>query len=60
MKINVPDDYQEEQKRCIEDLIYVFNSRMYINEKGYLTKLIDFLWDLDYYKHNESLFIRKG
>lgn len=45
--------------RCKEDLLYVFNSRMYINEKGYLTKLIDLLYELDYYKDNESLFIRQ-
>lgn len=45
--------------RCKEDLLYVFNSRMYINEKGYLTKLIDLLYKLDYYKDNESLFIRQ-
>lgn len=44
--------------RCKEDLLYVFNSRMYINEKGYLTKLIDLLYELDYYKDNETLFIR--
>ena len=45
--------------RCKEDLLYVFNSKMYINEKGYLTKLIDLLYELDYYKNNESLFIRQ-
>lgn len=54
------NDNCEENRRCSEDLLYVFNSKMYINEKGYLTKLIDLLYDLDYYKNNESLFIRKG
>lgn len=60
MQIKVTDDISDQNRRCTEDLLYVFNSKMYINEKGYLTKLIDLLYDLDYYKLNESLFIRKG
>ena len=52
-------EYQANE-RCTEDLLYVFNSKMYINEKGYLTKLIDLLHELGYYQANESLFIRKG
>lgn len=53
-------EYQA-QERCTADLLYVFNNnRMYINEKGYLTKLIDLLNELGYYQVNESLFIRKG
>ena len=61
MPIKINDDFHsEENRRAIDDLLYVFNSKMYINEKGYLTKLIDLLYDLDYYMDNESLFIRKG
>lgn len=39
-----------------QDLLYVFNSNFYINEKGYLQKLIELLYELGYYKNNKSLF----
>lgn len=42
--------------RVISDLLYVLNSDCYINEKGYLQKLIDLLYNLGYYENNESLF----
>lgn len=42
--------------RAISDLIFVFNSECYINEKGYLQKLIDLLYHLGYYENNKSLF----
>lgn len=42
--------------RAISDLMRVFNSDCYINEKGYLQKLIDLLYQLGYYEDNESLF----
>ena len=43
--------------RVINDLLFVYNNRdMYINEKGYLQKLIELLNDLGYYKNNKSLF----
>lgn len=59
MNIKICDEKIEDpERRCTEDLLYVYNSKMYINEKGYLTKLIDLLYDLDYYKYNESLFLR--
>ena len=57
MLIRVDD---ESNQRVIDDLLYVYTSKCFINEKGYLTKLIDKLDELGYYKHNESLFIRKG
>lgn len=49
-----------ENQNVINDLLYVYNSRCFINEKGYLTKLIDLLAELGYYKHNETLFLKKG
>lgn len=49
---------RDDNRRCIRDLLYIFNSKSYINEKGYLTKLVDKLHDLGYYEDNESLFIR--
>lgn len=43
--------------RVIEDLLFVYNNkRMYINEKGYLQKLIELLYELGYYNSNKSLF----
>lgn len=59
MNIKICDEKIEDpDRRACEDLLYVYQSKMYINEKGYLTKLIDLLYDLDYYKYNESLFLR--
>lgn len=43
-----------ENLRCIKDLFKVYNSNLYINEKGYLQKLIDILYKRGYYKDNES------
>lgn len=61
MKINVdtPADFEHSRLRARNDLLRVYNSRSYINEKGYLTKLIDLLYELDYYKDNESLFLNQ-
>lgn len=42
--------------RAKNDLLYIYNSDMYINEKGYLQKLVDLLFDFGYYIDNESLF----
>ncbi len=42
--------------RAKSDLIYILKSDMYINEKGYLQKLVELLFNLGYYKDNESLF----
>lgn len=61
IKVDPADAYSIETERVIKDLLYVYDhKKMFINEKGYLQKLIDMLWDLGYYKRNESLFIRKG
>lgn len=59
MKINVDTttDFERPKLRARNDLLRVYNSKSYINEKGYLTKLIDLLFELDYYKDNESLFL---
>lgn len=50
----------EAQQRCIKDLLFVYHSKCYINEKGYLTKLIDKLHELGYYDVNETIFLKKG
>lgn len=41
---------------AIADLIHIFKSDMYINEKGYLQKLVELLYNLGYYKDNKSIF----
>lgn len=47
----------EELIRAQSDLLAVYNDRkMYINEKGYLQKLIDMLFKTGYYRDNESIF----
>ena len=56
VKIKI-ESLEEQKQRAIDDLLYIYDSKMYINEKGYLTKLVDTLYDLDYYKDNESLFL---
>lgn len=43
--------------RCIKDLFKNANSNEYCNEKGFKQKLIDLLYNLGYYKDNESIFI---
>ena len=57
MKIKI-ESLEEQKQRAIDDLLYIYDSKMYINEKGYMTKLVDTLYELDYYKDNETLFIR--
>ena len=58
MAIKVEDINDISDKRCTHDLLYIFNQKWYINEKGYLTKLVDKLHELGYYKDNESLFVK--
>lgn len=49
-----------EEERVLKDLLYIYtNHRMYINEKGYLQKLVELLYELGYYEDNESLFTRR-
>lgn len=59
INITTPEDYKEERSRVVKDLLHIYkHPRMFINEKGYLQKLVDLLYNLDYYKNNESIFIR--
>ncbi len=64
MKINVTDAAAPLSRRlrsrsgAIDDLLYVYhNKRMFINEKGYLQKLIELLYNLGYYEDNKSIFL---
>lgn len=57
---NLVDQLDKEDKRAINDLLYIANSdKMYINEKGYLQKLVDLLYNLGYYSYNESIFLTR-
>ena len=61
-KIDNWDEYQKirhdpnEMKRAIYDMLIVYNSKLYINEKNYTMRLIENLLKLGYYKEVESLF----
>lgn len=57
--MNIPIRNFEDISRCKADLLRVFNSDMYINEKGYMQKLIDLLYKLGYYENNESIFLTR-
>lgn len=50
------DDLTEEKKRCIKDLLKNANSKEYYNVKGFKQKLIDLLYEMGYYKDNETIF----
>lgn len=42
--------YIEDIKRCAKD------KKMYINEKSFLLRCIEKLYDVDYYSNNESFY----
>lgn len=58
MNIQV-EEYNSPEQRCMRDLLHNANSKDYINEKGFKQKLIDLLYNLGYYKANESIFLNK-
>ena len=44
-------------KRATNDLLYIYNNNsMFINQKGYLQKLVELLFELGYYDNNKELF----
>lgn len=55
MKVDL-SSIDPEEERCISDLIRNANSHDYYNAKGFKQKLIDLLYQLGYYKDNESIF----
>lgn len=64
MKINVTDAAAplsrelRSRSTALDDLLYVYhNKHMFMNEKGYLQKLIELLYNLGYYEDNKSLFL---
>lgn len=43
---------------AIDDLLFIYhNKKMFMNEKGYLQKLVELLFELGYYEDNKSLFL---
>lgn len=51
------DTLPMERERAKMDIIEVLTDRkMYINEKGYLQKCIEILFELGYYRDNKSIF----
>lgn len=49
-----------EEDRARTDLLWIYHSNLYINEKGYLQKLVDLLYKFGYYKRNETLFKKES
>lgn len=45
-----------EMLRALNDLLWVYNSQCYINEKGYLQKLVELSYKFGYYRTNKTLF----
>lgn len=65
MKINVVNDGAAPLSRelrgastAIDDLLFIYHDRkMFMNQKGYLQKLVELLYELGYYEDNKSLFL---
>lgn len=57
MSTLIPVRNPKELVNVQKDLLKIYQSNMYINEKGYLQKLVDLLYKLGYYEDNESIFI---
>lgn len=45
-----------EMQRALNDLLWIYNSDCYINEKGYLQKLVELSYKFGYYRTNKTLF----
>lgn len=46
----------EQNRRARNDILKVFYSNMYINEKNYTTRVIEKLREMGYYRDIETLF----
>lgn len=56
MLVPIKEVETEEKQRCINDLLKNASSKDYYNVKGFKQKLIDLLYNLGYYKNNETIF----
>lgn len=57
--IDIPVNYidsETQRKRCIRDIITVYNSDRFTNVKNNTLRTIDLLYHLGYYKDSESFF----
>lgn len=59
MVIPVKKIIDDERHRCLMDLLYNSSLKIYTNEKGFNQKLIELLFNLGYYKDNESVFLER-
>ena len=53
------EDFDEQRKRAINDLLYNANSKEYTNVKSFKQKLIDLLYKFGYSKDNETIFLER-
>lgn len=57
MEIKVSEHEQKElNRRAINDMIHVYKTKMFINEKNYTMRLIENLHKLGYYRDIETIF----
>lgn len=57
MEIKVNEHEQKElNRRAINDMIHVYKTKMFINEKNYTMRLIENLHKLGYYRDIETIF----
>lgn len=52
-------DKEKMNKRAIKDMIHVYKSKMFINEKNYTMRFIENLHKMGYYRDVETIFERK-
>lgn len=52
-------EQKEMDRRAINDMKYVYYSKMFINEKNYTMRLIENLHKMGYYRDIETLFREK-
>lgn len=49
----------EQKQHAIDDIIYTLKSDRYINEKSYITRVIEKLYELGYYKNIETIYTKE-
>lgn len=49
----------EQRRRCIADIKYIYNSNQFTNIKNNTLRTIDLLFKLGYYRDSESFFTDK-
>lgn len=49
-----------EKRRCINDILTVYNSDLFPNQKNTCLRVVDLLYKMGYYRDSESLFKKGG